>query len=392
MSAGADALPAVPFGFVLPTAIRFGAGVRAEAGSIAAGIGPRTVLVVGRSFERSEVAGEAAADVIRALEAAGVTIRDRIVGHGEPDDPAVLDAAGRITAAEADSVVAVGGGSILDLAKAAAVLPTAERLEALLAGDRLETGGLPVIALPTTAGSGAEVSHSAIVTHRGPARKRGVRGPGVAARHALVDPELMTGAPQEVVAASGFDAIAHALETAASRAASPLVVSLAGIALPRLLAAVPTVIRDPDDVGAMTDAAYGAMLMGINLANSTTCLPHRLQYPVGARTGTGHAAGVAALMPAWLERTASVAPGTLARLARAAGLAREGTTDVDAARIVVERVLDHLDATGMRHGLATLGVVPGDLDDLVGAVEGSVANDPGPSARDDLRALYAASL
>ncbi len=380
------------FTFSVPTSIRFGAGTRHEVGRVAAALGPRTILVAGRSFERGEAAGGPAADVIRALDAAGVSLAARVVTHGEPDERDVLDAVRHIEEAGADSVVAVGGGSVLDLAKAAAALPTPERLAALLAGERLETGGLPVIGLPTTAGSGAEVSHAAIVTHRAAGRKRGVRGPGVAARHALVDPELMTGAPPEVVAASGFDAVAHAVETAASRAASPLAIALSGHALPRLLAAVPAAYRDPADAASLSAAAYAAMLMGINLANSTTCLPHRLQYPIGARTGSGHAAGVAALMPAWLERTAIAAPEALGRLARAAGLAGDVTSAADAARTLVDHVLAHLDATGMRHGLATLGIGPGDLDDLVAAVEGSVANDPGPSGHRDLRDLYAASL
>ena len=254
-----------------------------------------------------------------------------------------------------DSIVAVGGGSVIDLAKAAALQPTPERLEALLGGERVETGGLPVIALPTTAGSGAEVSHAAIVFHRASGRKRGVRGPGVAARDALVDPDLMVGAPPSVIAGSGFDAIAHAVETSASRAASDLVIHLAGTALPRLLESVPSAYRSPDAVGALTEAAYAATLMGVNLANSTTCLPHRLQYPVGARTRSTHAMGVAALMPAWLERTRTVAPDALARLARAAGLVAADASSEAGAAALEARILDHLDATGMRVGLRDLG-------------------------------------
>ena len=176
----------IAFSFTLPTRIRFGRGVRRSAGAVAASAGPRTVLVTFRSFESNA----AAADVLVALAEAGVEVVARVPFGGEPDDAAVLELVSRIADAGADSVVAVGGGSVIDLAKAAALQPTPERLEALLGGERVETGGLPVIALPTTAGSGAEVSHAAIVFHRASDRKRGVRGPGVAARDALVDPEL----------------------------------------------------------------------------------------------------------------------------------------------------------------------------------------------------------
>lgn len=378
----------VAFSFTLPTRIRFGRGVRASVGAVAAGAGPRTVLVTGGSFERNP----AAADVRAALAEAGVEIVDHALATGEPDDRAVLDLVRRLDEAGAESVVAVGGGSVIDLAKAAALRPTADRLDALLGGERVETGGLPVIALPTTAGSGAEVSHAAIVFHRASGRKRGVRGPGVAARDALVDPDLMVGAPPAVIAGSGFDAIAHAVETSASRAASDLVIHLAGTALPRLLESVPSAYRSPDGVGALTDAAYAATLMGVNLANSTTCLPHRLQYPVGARTRSSHAMGVAALMPAWLERTRAVAPDALGRLARVAGLV-DAESPPDAAAAALEaRILAHLDATGMRVRLRDLGVAANDIDGLLEAVEGTLANDPGPTEAADLRALYAASL
>jgi alcohol dehydrogenase class IV len=289
------------------------------------------------------------------------------------------------------SVVAVGGGSVLDLAKAAALLSDADRLDALLGGERADAPGLPVIALPTTAGSGAEVSHAAIISHRASGRKRGIRGRGVAARVALVDPDLLRGAPAAVAANAGLDAIAHAIETSASRAASDLVLALAAIALPRLLDAIPAVVLDGNDALGWSDAAYAAMLMGVNLANSTTCLPHRLQYPVGARTGTGHAQGVAALLPAWLDRAAATAPEALARLAIPAGVAAPGATATDAATTLRDRIADHLAATGMRVRLRDLGVAVADLDGLVDAVEGSVANDPGPTARADLRDLYAAS-
>jgi alcohol dehydrogenase len=380
--------PPAPFGLTLPTRIRFGAGVRREAGAQAASFGGRAVLVTGASFDRNP----GAADVGASLSDAGVEVVDRVVGSGEPADDAVLDLVGRLTVADADVVVAVGGGSVLDLAKAAALRPSPDRLATLLGGERTETGGLPVVALPTTAGSGAEVSHAAIVLHRGSGRKRGVRGPGVAAAVALVDPELMTGAPSAVVAGAGFDAVAHAIETSASRAASDLVVQLAAIALARLLDAVPAAVRHPDATDELTSAAYAAMLMGINLANSTTCLPHRLQYPVGARTGTSHARGVAALFPAWLDRTVAAAPAALARLARPAGIASDDAADDIAARALRDRVVRHLESTGMRVGLGDLGIRGDDVDALVAAVEGAIANDPGPTAPADLRDLYVASL
>lgn len=376
------------FAIDVPTRIRFGAGVRRTVGPVAAAYGPRTVLVTGTSF----AANPGGEDVLRSLAAAGVVVADHVTVHGEPDGDAVSALVRRLETAAASSIVAVGGGSALDLAKGAALCPSPERLAALLGGERTEVGGLPVIALPTTAGSGAECSHAAIILDRTAGRKRGIRGRGVAARDALVDPELMVGAPPVVSAAAGFDAIAHAVETSASRAASPFVVQLAGAALPRLLDAIPRLVGAPAVLAPWSDAAYAAMLMGINLANSSTCLPHRLQYPVGAHTGTAHALGVAALMPAWLARTTDAAPVALARLSRAARIATADVDDATAAAMLADRVREHLAVTGMDRRLRDLGIHRDDVDELVAAVEGSVANDPGPSGPADLRDLYLASL
>jgi alcohol dehydrogenase class IV len=378
------------FGFQLPTRIAFGRRARAELGTTAAGFGGRAALVTRRSF----AAGPRAAELEALLAAAGVEIVARIVAAGEPDSDAVIGAATTLREARADVLIAVGGGSPIDLAKAAALLPDAARLDGHLAGGvRVEApSGLPVIALPTTAGSGSEVSHAAIVLDRSAGRKRGIRGPGVAARVAIVDADLLDGLPPEVAASSGFDAVAHAIETAVSAAATPHVVALAGVALERLLRAVPRTLGRDVEAADRDDAAYAALLMGINLAASTTCLPHRLQYPLGARTGCGHAEGVAALMPAWLARTVAIAPDRLARLAVAAGIAARDEPAGAAAERLRARIEDHLDATGMRRGLAAFGVAIADLDGLVGAVEGSLANDPGPTTPPDLRALYLASM
>ncbi len=373
----------------VPTEVRFGRGVRAETGQLVAGYGGRTLVVSGRT-STTTVPGR---EVLDALAEAGVAVVDHVVAGGEPDDAAVRELVATLDRDAPSSIVAIGGGSPLDLAKAASVRPSPERLVTLLGGERTDTPGLPVIALPTTAGTGAETSFAAIILDRPAARKRGVRGSGVACRHALVDPELMAGAPPEVIATAGFDAMAHAIETSASRAADDATVERGALALRALLAAIPALVADPRAGEARWDeAAAAATLMGVNLARSTTCLPHRLQYPVGARTSTPHAVGVAALFPAWLARTVDAAPGALAPLARAAGVAAAHATDRAAATALAEAVVGHLEATGMRRTLGDLGIDAGDVDALVGAVEGSVANDPGPTTPDDLRRLYLASL
>jgi alcohol dehydrogenase class IV len=356
---------------------------------VAAAYGSRAILVTGhRSFDALPERDE----ILASFAAAGVQLLDRVTVVGEPDDQGVIDAAQRIGVVGAEVLLAVGGGSVMDLAKAAAVIASGVSLESVLAGMTVEAGGVPVIALPTTAGSGAEVSRGAIVLHRSAGRKRGIRGPGVAARVALVDPQLTVTADERVTAESGFDAMAHAVETSVSLAASPVNVLLAGEAMRRLLAAVPAAIHDPRDLDARESAAYAAMLMGINLATASTCLPHRMQYPVGAATGTSHPRGVAALFPSWLRRTELVAPERLSALALSARLVPEAASPGEGATAVIDCVERWMAAIGVRTTLSELGVRPDDVPELAAMVEGNLQNDPGPSGPSNLVSLYEASL
>jgi alcohol dehydrogenase class IV len=378
-----------PFSFAIHTEIRFGAGVRRELGSTAAGLGSRAMVVTGGRSLDARGHGQ---ELVAYLEASGVQVVERVRATGEPDDATVTASAERAGLTRADILVAIGGGSAIDLAKAIGVVAAGTDLQAALEGAAVRQPGIPVIALPTTAGSGAEASRGAIVLHRSAARKRGIRGPGVAARVAIVDPELMIGAGATVTASAGLDALAHAVETAASRVASPLNILLAGEAMRRLLDAIPAALADPDDVVPRASAAYAALLMGINLATSSTCLPHRLQYPLGAVTGTSHARGVAALMPAWLARTRLGAPERLAALARSAGIAGPDVLAATGAATLERVIGDWMDRIGMRTSLTELGVSPSQIDDLVNMAEGTLSNDPGPVTPDDLATLYRESL
>lgn len=372
-----------PFSFSMSTEIIFGVGARLRLGSSARRFGLRAAVVAGEhGFLRSPFR----ADLEASLADAGVETVASLPSATEPTLAEVVAAGTAIRRARTELVIAVGGGSVIDLAKAAAIAAMkGVDIGLLAAGQRFDDAALPVIALPTTAGSGAEVSRGAIVLDEAAGKKRGIRGSGVAPRVALVDPQLVASCPPAVTAAAGFDAVAHAVETSLSRASTPLTQLLSLEALRNLLTAVPRSLDEPDDLAARSAASYGALLMGINLANSTTCLPHRMQYPVGALTRTEHARGVAALTPAWLRRSLEYAPDRLARLAPAIG------PNVDDAVAVVDAILAFMSAVDLRPRLRDLGVRRQQLGQLAQLVEGAVENDPGPSDRAAIRALYEAS-
>jgi alcohol dehydrogenase class IV len=380
----------LPFSFGMETDLTFGVGTRSEVGAVAARFGTRAALVVSRSgFGESPYRGE----VEQSLRDADVQVVARVEPTGEPTVREAIDLAQQLRETRADVVVAIGGGSTIDLAKAAAVATVLDvDLHALAGGPRFDGTALPVVAVPTTAGAGAEVSRGAIVLDEVKGLKRGIRGRGVAPRAALVDPALMTSCGPRVTALAGFDAVAHAVETAVSRVSTPITRLLSVEALGQLLTALPAVVDRPDDVKARSASAYGATLMGINLANSSTCLPHRMQYPVGAMTRTQHAAGVAALMPAWLQRTTGLEERPLAVLAPVLARQADAAGPDDAGRAVADAVLALMDRLDLRPRLRDLGVRRDDLPRLAAMVEGTVENDPGPSDRGAILALYEESF
>lgn len=201
-----------------------------------------------------------------------------------------------------DVVIGFGGGSAIDLAKAiAAGAGTEVPIEEYLYGGREpEEGTLPVIAIPTTAGTGSELSKAAILTDEIKKIKAGIRGRYLFPRAAIVDSIFTESMPFHITMETGFDVIAHAMESYISKAASQYTqmqseyaLKIAGRMLPRLAA-------DLGDTQARRQMSYVSMMMGINLGNASTGLPHRLQYPLGAYTDTSHGWGLAALYPAWI--------------------------------------------------------------------------------------------
>ena len=167
-------------------------------------------------------------------------------------------------------------------------------------GRELVDHVLPVIAIPTTAGTGSELSKAAIITDDVRRIKSGIRGAGLYPKVAIVDSIFTESVPYHITMETGFDVIAHAMESYISNAASPFTrmqseyaAAIAGKMLPRLAS-------DMQDTEARKYMSYASMIMGINLGNASTGLPHRLQYPLGAMTDTSHGAGLSALYTAWV--------------------------------------------------------------------------------------------
>lgn len=275
-----------PFGFLTAGRIAFGRGTAAQAVAQTLLRGQRVLVVRGNSVAFADTA-------IAELMAAGAGVLP-VRTAGEPD-LAQLDAcilAGR--AHRADVVLAIGGGSAIDLGKAAAALipaahPPLTYLEVVGEGRALDTHPLPFIAVPTTSGTGAEVTKNAVIGVPAHGRKVSLRDDRMLADLAIIDPALSDGCPRDVTLASGLDAVTQVIEPYLSARANPLTDALCHDAIPRGLGALAALMQG-EDPAARDDLAFTSLIGGIALANAGLGAVHGLAGVIGGRTGAPHGA------------------------------------------------------------------------------------------------------
>jgi alcohol dehydrogenase class IV len=288
----------VRFEFATATRIVFGPGVLAEIGEIVAGLGSRALLVTGRTPERAEAARE-------RLGAAGVASAAFSV-MGEPTVGDVRRGADVARSEGADVVVACGGGSAIDAGKAIAALlgnggDPLSYLEVVGRGQPLTKPSLPFIAIPTTAGTGSEVTRNAVLASTEHRVKVSLRSPLMLPRAALVDPDLLRGLPPHVVAASGLDAFAQLVEPFLSVRANPQVDALCREGLVRSARSLRRAFEGDSSEAVRVDLALASLFGGLALANAGLGAVHGFAAPVGGMFDAPHGAACAALLPAVLR-------------------------------------------------------------------------------------------
>jgi len=287
-------MPGSSFEFATAGRILFGRGRVIDAISAAKQMGSRALLVTGRSAERTAGFEKNLADA----ELLGLAIRI----EGEPTVPAVSHAALLASEAGCDVVIALGGGSAIDAGKAIAAFLTnrsdpLDYLEVIGKGRALEQAPAPWIAIPTTAGTGAEVTRNAVLASPEHHVKVSLRSPFLLAPLAIVDPELTRGLPPEVTASSGLDALTQLIEAYVSVRANPLTDSFCSDGLPRAARALSRAFQDGSDMNARTDMALASLMSGLALANAGLGAVHGFAGPIGGRFTAPHGAVCAALLP-----------------------------------------------------------------------------------------------
>ena len=337
-----------------------------------------------------------AANALAALEREGlaVTVFDEV--ETDPSLGTLMSAVAAGREAGARAVVGFGGGSPMDVAKLAAyLLGSGDELDAIWGVGKATGVRLPLLLAPTTAGTGSEATPVSIITLPS-GEKRGVSAAALIADHAVLDPLLTLGLPRAVTAATGMDAMVHAIEAYTSaHLKNPLSDLLAREALALLSPNVARACEMPDDVEARTAMLLGAHLAGVAFANAPVAGVHALAYPLGSRFHVPHGLSNVLMLPHVLGHNLPEAMPLYAELALIVdpSLARLGRQAQAAGLIEAIRRLSM--AMGMPQRLRDVGVTSADLDGLATDAmlqERLLGNNPRPINRADARRLYEAAL
>lgn len=328
----------------LPVKVRFGVGVAATLPDVLAEVGAANVLVmVDEGIERFNPAATAALAALWATP--GLTLHRFDKPASEPTISMVDAATAAVRNSGAEAIVALGGGSVMDTAKAARLCA---QLGISFAEFLATSPGYPVpevslVCLPTSAGTGSEVSGGAVVSDPEAGRKAGIANAQMRAQFALVDPELTASMPPAMTAHTGIDALAQAIAGILARVATPIGDGIGYEAIRMMTPALVTAYRNGADIDARAAMSAGSMMAGLTMNISDCTAEHSLGQAIGGIRHVPHGLTIGLVLAEVLEREAAVVPEKLERIADAMGVAPDGTNDGSRAIRAVKELLANLD-------------------------------------------------
>lgn len=371
------------WGFALPTRVRFGDGVSAELAGEVRALGARPFVVTDPGVRAAGLVDR----LLAPFADAGLAVEVFDGVSANPRDHECAEAADRARQFGADAVVGIGGGSPLDAAKAVAVLlANGGTVQEWESPKPLANPALPIIAVPTTAGTGSEVTRSAVITDTARWFKLTVKGPSTFPRVALVDPDLTRSVPPHVRAATGMDVLTHAVEAYTCRRANPVSDALALHATRLVAEHLVRTMQAPEDDAGRAGMLTASLIAGMAFGHADVAAVHCLAEAVGGRYDTPHGVANAVFLPHVFAYNAPAAPGRHADLARALGAATDSVPASEAAGAGA----DALAALAREVGIPRLAELPGfDPADFPVIAEASVRNGSNPSnAREMDEAAY----
>lgn len=376
--------------FKTPSVIVNGPGAAKEVGSFAKGLGKKALIVTDVALEKIGLLN----DIKNSLEMAGISfaIYDKVVA--EPTMDFTEEGLKNFKEVQAEILIAVGGGSPIDAAKGIAALATNPGKMSDFAGaNKIPRSGAPLIAIPTTAGTGSEVSQFTIITDTTRDVKMLIASLNIMPRVALVDPLMTLTMPQKITAATGLDALTHAIEAFVSVKAQPITDTLALQAIRFIAGNIRQAWSNGDNVEARTNMMIGALQAGMAFSNSSVALVHGMARPIGAYFHIPHGISNAALLPTVIEFSIPGNPKRYAEIAEAMGEITEGLSVLDAAyfaadaveRLNIDLKVPTLRELGVEEKKFNSGVEQMAVDAIA---SGSPGNNPRKATKGEIVELY----
>jgi alcohol dehydrogenase len=388
----------------LPASVVIGSGQRGAIAALAARVGNRALVCTDERMGRdSQFRG-----IVESLQAHGV--QTEIYDRTEADLPinGIGDCVDQFGAFKPSVILGIGGGSCMDMAKCVALQLTHKgSLRDYYGENKIPSAVLPVIAVPTTAGTGSEVTPVAVVADTERGTKVGISSPYLIPYAAVCDPELTLTCPPGLTACSGADALTHAIEsfTAARRSATPdLIVNnvfvgknilsdtFGLLAIKHIFKSLPAAYRDGRDLAARESLMLASLAAGCAFGTAGTAAAHAIQYPVGNETHTPHGVGVALLLPYVMEFNRPVCVPEFAEIGRAIGL--EGSDETISHKLIDE-VASLFQSVGIPRTLRELGL-PQDKQEMTAtnaiAATRLVNNNPRKLDLESMRAITNAAF
>lgn len=373
------------FAFRLPQEIYFGPGEGKRVGEHLRRFGKKALVVVGRRFARDSGILD---EILESLSSASC---EGVVFSGVPPEPTldVVDEGVRMARKfQCDSVVALGGGSVLDCGKAiAGVVPNGESVVPHFEGAPLQNPGLPWIALPTTAGTGSEMTNNAVLTDAPRKLKKSLRSPFLVARVAIIDPTYTYSLSPRLTASSGVDALVQAIEAYTSPHANPITDILALEAIRLLWEYLPRAFREGQNTLNRKNMAKGSMLSAMAFANASSGPCHGLAHMIGPEFDIPHGEACGVLLPSVIRFNCEVLGGRYRDILRCVNLEKAG--DGDWAEQLASAFEALVREVGLPVRLREFGVNREALSRVVrkDRIGRSILENPRPMREDDLRAL-----
>lgn len=372
--------------------IRFGCGAVSGLGDIAKKSGGNRALVVTDPVLKEM---KTAKRVEEILKDAGIETWVFADVEPEPSVETTDVAADLAREKECDLVVGLGGGSSMDVAKAVGILVTNEGSAARYQGLGLvEKAGVPTVMIPTTAGTGSEVTFTSVLIRRSDGFKGGINDEKLFPDHGILDPELTVTMPPRVTAATGMDALTHALEAYTSRQASPFSDMFAEEAMARIGRWIRVAAQNGRDMEARSEMMLAALFGGVALANAGVGACHALSYPLGALFGIGHGVANALLIPYVARHNCQASPERYAAAAELLGYPQDENQPLSLRAELCADVLEELVCDlGLPATLVDLdaGITPDRFEELAKKAMGvsrPMENNPREMTAEDCMTIY----